>query len=136
MKFKNAVVSVSLLAIILCLSVAVIGHDVSAEDACEPVLRHVVLFKFKDSATPEQVQEVEKAFADLPGKIDVIQDYEWGTNVSPEGHDQGFTHCFFLTFKSEADRDAYLPHPAHKAFGKVLGPYLDKVCVVDYLVKQ
>jgi hypothetical protein len=136
MKFKNAILSVSLLAIILCLSVAVVGPDVSAEDACEPVLRHVVLFKFKDTATPEQVQEVEKAFAELPNKIDVIQDYEWGTNVSPEGHDQGFTHCFFLTFNTEADRDAYLPHPAHKAFGKALGPYLDKVCVVDYWTKN
>lgn len=136
MKFKKSVLSVALLAIILCLSVAIVGHDVSAEDKCEPVLRHVVLFKFKDSATPEQVKEVEDAFSALPDKIDVIQDYEWGTNVSPEGHDQGFTHCFFLTFKSEADRDAYLPHPAHKAFGKVLGPYLDKVCVVDYLVKK
>lgn len=136
MKFKSAILSVSLLAIILCLSVAVVGRDVSAEDAKEPVLRHVVLFKFKDTATPEQVQEVEKAFAELPDKIDVIQDYEWGTNVSPEGHDQGFTHCFFLTFKTEADRDAYLPHPAHKAFGKALGPYLDKVCVVDYWTKN
>lgn len=136
MKFKNVVLSVALLAIILCLSVAVIGRDVSAEDAKEPVLRHVVLFKFKDTATPEQVKGVEDAFRNLPKEIDVIQDYEWGTNVSPEGHDQGFTHCFFLTFKTEADRDAYLPHPAHKAFGKALGPYLDKVCVVDYWTKN
>jgi len=136
MKFTNAVLSVSLLAIILCLSVAIIGRDVSAEDAKEPVLRHVVLFKFKDTATPEQVKGVEDAFRNLPKEIDVIQDFEWGTNVSPEGLDQGFTHCFFLTFKTEADRDAYLPHPAHKAFGKALGPYLDKVCVVDYWTKK
>jgi len=136
MKFKNAVLSVSLLAIILCLSVAIAGRNVSAEDAKEPVLRHVVLFKFKDTATPEQVKGVEDAFRNLPKEIDVIQDYEWGTNVSPEGHDQGFTHCFFLTFKTEADRDAYLPHPAHEAFGKALGPYLDKVCVVDYWTKN
>jgi hypothetical protein len=39
---------------------------------------------------------------------------------------------FFLTFTSEADRAVYLPHPAHKAFGAVLGPYLDKVLVLDY----
>ena len=88
------------------------------------------------SATPEQVKGVEDAFRNLPKEIDVIQDFEWGTNVSPEGLDQGFTHCFFLTFKTEADRDAYLPHPAHKAFGKALGPYLDKVCVVDYWTKK
>jgi hypothetical protein len=95
-------------------------------------LRHVVLFKFKDEATPEQIQTVVDAFRALPSKIDVIQDFEWGTNVSPEPHSQGLTHAFLLTFKSEADRDAYLPHPAHKEFGRTVGPVLDKVTVVDY----
>ena len=136
MNFTSAVVSVSLLVLFAGLFVVVAGSNVYAEDAPEPVLRHVVLFQFKESATPEQVKEVEDAFSNLPNEIDVIQDYEWGTNVSPEGHDQGFTHCFFLTFKTEEDRNAYLPHPAHKAFGKVLGPYLEKVCVVDYWTKN
>jgi len=79
---------------------------------------------------------VEDAFRALPSKIPVIHSLEWGTNMSPEKLDQGFTHCFFLTFKAPADRDAYLPHPAHKAFGKVLRPYLDKVLVIDYVAKQ
>ncbi len=98
----------------------------------EKLLRHVVLFKFKDDTGEADVQKVVDAFLALPSKIDVIQDVEWGTNNSPEGLSQGFTHCFFLTFHSEADRDAYLPHPDHKAFGAVLGPHLDKVLVVDY----
>jgi hypothetical protein len=37
-----------------------------------------------------------------------------------------------VTFKSEADRDAYLPHPAHKDFVAIVGPHVDKVCVVDF----
>ena len=100
------------------------------------MLRHVVMFKFKDSATPEQVKEVEAAFRKLPTQIKEIAGYEWGTNNSPENLNQGFTHCFFLSFKSEADRAVYLPHPDHKAFGKVLGPYLDKVLVVDYFTEN
>jgi hypothetical protein len=99
-------------------------------------VRHVVLFKFKAGTTPEQIKTVENAFRALPKKIPAIQYFEWGTNMSPEKLDQGFTHCFFLTFKTAADRDAYLPHPAHKAFGKVLRPYLDKVLVVDYVAKE
>ena len=98
----------------------------------QKLLRHVVLFKFKDSATPEQIKQVEDAFRALPSKIDLIKGYEWGTNVSPENLSQGYTHCFFLTFASDKDRDAYLVHPAHKDFGKLLGPYLDKVLVVDF----
>lgn len=98
-------------------------------------VRHVVLFKFKDTATPEQIKQVEEAFRALPKKIPAILDFEWGTNMSPEKLDQGFTHCFFLTFKTPADRDAYLPHPDHKAFGKLLRPILDKVLVIDYVAK-
>ena len=100
-----------------------------------PMLRHVVLFKFKEGTTPEKIKEVENAFASLPGKIDVIKCFEWGTNVSVENRSEGFTHCFVVSFQSEAGRDAYLIHPDHKEFGKTLGGSLDKVLVVDYWVK-
>jgi hypothetical protein len=96
------------------------------------VLRHVVLFKFKDTSTAEDVKKVEGAFADLAKKLPEIKGYEWGKNNSPENLNQGLTHCFLLSFSSEKDRDTYLVHPDHKAFGKVLGPHLDKVTVVDY----
>jgi hypothetical protein len=65
-----------------------------------------------------------------------VRDFEWGTNMSPENLNQGFTHCFLLTFDNARDRDAYLVHPAHKEFGKLLGPYLDKVTVVDFEPKK
>ena len=100
------------------------------------MLRHVVLFKFKDNVTPQQVAEVEKAFAGLQSKIKTIKAFEFGTNNSPEGLSQGLTHCFVATFASEKDRDEYLPHPAHKEFvEKYAKPYVDKACVVDYWMK-
>lgn len=99
-------------------------------------LRHVVLFKFKDGTTEAEIKKVEEAFRALPSKIKEIKGFEWGTNNSPEGLNQGFTHCFFLTFANEEGRAIYLPHPAHKAFGEVLRPYLDKVLVIDYWVQK
>ncbi len=99
-------------------------------------VRHVVLFKFKDGTTAEDIKKIEDAFRELPEKIPQIAGFEWGTNSSPEKINQGFTHCFLLTFKTPADRDAYLPHPAHKEFGQMLRPHLDKVLVVDYVVKD
>lgn len=98
----------------------------------EGVLRHVVSFKFKQSATPESIRSVEDAFRKLEDQIPEILSFEMGTNISPEGLDKGFTHCFILTFKSEKDRDAYLVHPDHKAFGSLVGPVLDDVFVVDF----
>ncbi len=103
--------------------------------ADKPLLRHVVLFSFKEESSASDIAEVEKAFIGLQEKIPQIVDFEWGTNNSPEGLNNGLTHCFFLTFESEADRDIYLPHPAHKEFGGVLGPHLKDVTVVDYWTK-
>jgi len=98
----------------------------------EKLLRHVVLFKFKEGTTPQQIKQVEDAFRALPSRMSLIKGFEWGTNVSPENLAQGYTHCFFLTYASDHDRDAYLVDPAHKDFGKLLGSYLDKVTVIDF----
>jgi hypothetical protein len=99
-------------------------------------LLHVVSFKFKPEAGKGQIDDVVAAFRDLKKKIPVIQEFSWGTNVSPEKHDKGFTHAFILSFKSEKDRDAYLVHPDHKAFGKGLGPILADVFVIDYWAQE
>ncbi len=96
------------------------------------VLRHAVFFSFKEEASEADIQGVVDAFRELPSKIEQIIDFEWGVNNSPEGLNDGFTHCFLLTFEDEAGRAAYLPHPAHKAFGDVLRPHNDKVFVIDY----
>jgi hypothetical protein len=99
-------------------------------------LRHVVAFKFKDTATPEQIKKIETAFTALPTKISQVDKFEWGTNNSPEKRNKGCTHCFILTFKSEKDRDAYLVHPAHKEFGSLVAPVLDDVFVFDFWTKD
>lgn len=123
------------LLIILAIAtvVTMTGHAQQAKKGKS--LRHVVLLKFKDTSSAEDVQKVEKAFAGLSRKIPLIKAFEWGTNNSPENLNQGLTHCFFVTFSSEEDRDAYLVHPEHQAFVEILKPHLEKVTVVDYWAK-
>jgi hypothetical protein len=99
-------------------------------------LLHVVAFKFKPSASQVQIQQVVDEFRALKKKISQVKSLEWGLNVSPEKHDKGFTHGFLLSFASEKDRDAYLVHPEHKAFGKLVGPVLDDVFVIDYWAQK
>jgi hypothetical protein len=136
---RNTIVALVLVGLTLAAFAAVYGGNVSAQcpmgKKTAQVVRHVVIFKFKDDASAADIAKVETAFAGLAGKIDVVQGLEWGTNVSPENLSQGFTHCFTLTFNSEADRTTYLDHPEHKAFGQLLHPILDKVLVIDYLTK-
>ena len=97
--------------------------------------RHAVFFKFKPEVTAEQVKDIEQAFAELPKKIPGVTGYEWGTSESVEKLNDGFTHCFFVTFKDKAALEVYLPHEAHKAFGAKLNGLLEKAFVFDYTAK-
>ena len=96
--------------------------------------RHIVIFQFKADASAEKVRGVVEAFKALPAKLPAIQAFEWGTNVSPEGLDQGFTHIFTLTFASkEVLEKQYLHEPAHQEFVALLPDILEKALVLDYV---
>jgi hypothetical protein len=123
------------LALALLAGVGLMSINSSAAPSSPRVLRHVVLFKFKADADKAKVQEVVDAFGKLPKQIDVIKDFEMGTDNSPEMKSKGFTHCFVVTFADEKGRETYLPHPAHQAFVKIVGPVLEDVLVVDYWSK-
>ena len=97
--------------------------------------RHFVCFKFKQGTPTAEIERIEKEFAALADKIDTVTGFEWGTNVSPEKLDKGFTHAFLVTFKDKAGLEVYLPHPAHQAFVKGLKPHLDEAFVIDYVAK-
>jgi len=97
------------------------------------VYRHVVFFKFHDHTGKDKVASIVEAFRALCAELPFVRDFEWGQNSSPENLNEGYTHCFIVTFANEKDRDTYLPHPAHQAFCKNhLDENLEKVCVVDF----
>ena len=97
-------------------------------------VRHVVVFKYKKTATEDQIRRVTDAFRGLKEKIPGIVSFEQGANISTEKKDQGFSHVYLLTFDDVTARDAYLPHPEHKKFGDLLGKLgvLEDVFVVDF----
>jgi hypothetical protein len=119
----------------LCMAL-LFGSTTEAADKPDKLLRHIVLYKFKDTLKPGEVQQVMDAFAALPKKIKTIVDFEYGLNKSPEGKSEGLTHAFVVTFKSEADRDAYLVDPAHKEYVNVVKDRREKVVVFDYWVTK
>jgi hypothetical protein len=101
-------------------------------------VKHVVVFKYKSTATPQQIDEITAAFKALKGKIPGIVSFEYGINNSPEGLNKGFTHVYLLTFDNAKSRDNYLPHPDHKKFGELLGKLgvLEEPFVVDFQVTE
>ncbi|RDV13076.1 Dabb family protein [Pontibacter diazotrophicus] len=121
------------LSLVLAVFAAVIFLSGFQSSEKEP-MRHIVVFKYKPSATPAQIEQVTQAFGELKDKIPGITAYEHGVNDSPENKNLGFTHVYQLTFEDAAARDNYLPHPEHKKFGALLGQLnvLEDAFVVDY----
>src|SRR6185369_16076353 len=74
-------------------------------------VRHIVVFKFKQGTTEDQIKQVTDAFRQLKEKIPGIVSFEHGINNSPEKKNFGFTHVYLVTFENAQARDAYLLHP-------------------------
>lgn len=96
------------------------------------MIRHILFIKFKDSVDSAQLDSVRALFSSMVDKVAGVEAVEWGDNDSPEGLNQGFTHCVLMTFADEAARQAYLPHPEHEALKAVFVPLVEDIVVLDY----
>lgn len=99
------------------------------------ILRHAVMFGFKTGTEQADIDDIVRRFHGLQATVPGIEALEWGVNNSPEGLSNGLTHFFLLDFATEAARDAYLPHPKHVEFAEWVGPFVEKVTVLDYWAK-
>lgn len=133
--FAKAFLMKPLRAILAALAAAIVlpSSPVLAQEG--GLFRHFVSFQFKEGTTPEQQDEIVKAFLELKEEIDTIVDLEWGATENIEPLNDGFTHSFLVTFQDKAGLAIYLPHPAHEAFVAKLKPHLAKVYVFDYTAK-
>jgi hypothetical protein len=134
----------SFLALVACTAIGLFfvpmtttqAQDAARSSESSAPFRHVVCFKFKDGTPAVEIAEIEKAFGALKSKIPTIVDFEWGTSESVEKLNDGFTHCFFVSFADKKGLEAYIPHPDHQAFVALIKPKLDKVFVFDYTAKK
>ncbi|KAJ6718410.1 STRESS-RESPONSE A/B BARREL DOMAIN-CONTAINING PROTEIN HS1 [Salix purpurea] len=102
-------------------------------DQVKWVVKHIVLAKFKEGVEKGEIEKLIRDYEDLRNHIEQIKSFEWGTDVSIENLNQGFTHVFETTFQTLEDRSAYVAHPAHVQFGTQLLTTLEKVVVIDYV---
>lgn len=95
------------------------------------MIRHVVMFTFKQGTTEEQVQAVLDGLASLPGQVPSIRDYKFGRDA---GINQG-NYDVVVTgdFDDDAGYVAYRDHPAHTTFvAEKLRPILDQRAAVQF----
>ncbi|XP_047317636.1 stress-response A/B barrel domain-containing protein HS1-like [Impatiens glandulifera] len=96
------------------------------------VVKHLLLAKFKDSVSEDEIQQLIKGYANLVSLIEPMKAFHWGNDVSIENLHNGFTHVFESTFESTDGIEKYIIHPAHVEFSNLFLPALEKVIVVDY----
>ena len=99
-------------------------------------LRHVVLFKFKETTSQADITKIENAFRSLATtKVPQVRAFESGVHIGKETSNQGFTHGFILTFDNEEDRNTYMAHPDHKAFVQLQQGIVDNKIVLAFFGK-
>ena len=75
--------------------------------------RHVVLIRWKEGTTPEDVSAIEDALGTLPGLIPELVEYHFGRDAGVDGGNWDFAIVAGLA--SVEGYVTYRDHPAHQA---------------------
>lgn len=86
------------------------------------MLRHVVLLNWTREATEAQKQAVASELGTLPGVIDAIRRYQFGSDA---GINPG--NCDFAVVAEFDDVDGYLAYRDHPVHRKVIEDYISPI---------
>lgn len=95
------------------------------------VVEHIVCFKLKPEATPEQEQLLMERLRSLKGKIPTIVDLSVGRTFTPE-RGQGYTVGLVVRFKDRDGLAVYAPHPEHVPVRDYAVSICDSLLAIDY----
>ena len=97
------------------------------------MIKHVVLFKFKEDICLEKKEKLMREFRQdilsLTQVMDFIQAIEVGFNINK---DETWDICLSSSFESLEKLKEYSTHPQHLAAANKLKPYLSGRSCVDY----
>ena len=94
------------------------------------MLRHIVIFKFKEDCSEEQLKAVADGMNALPAKIPQIVSYKHGKDAGVA--DSKFDYVLVADFESAEDFLAYRVHPDHQAFGQTVMPLIADVSQIQF----
>ncbi|MBP1156680.1 MULTISPECIES: Dabb family protein [unclassified Paenibacillus] len=82
------------------------------------MIDHIVLVKFGESTTQEQLQDVVERFKALKNHLTGIVDLQAGINFSEKN--QGYQLVLSVRFENKAALEAYGPNPEHQAVAALI----------------
>ncbi|KAF4358930.1 stress-response A/B barrel domain-containing protein HS1 [Cannabis sativa] len=109
------------------------------EKANKGVVKHLVIMKFKDGISDDQIEQMNKEYANLLNLVPSMKALQLGkvVEMSPGNYKHGnggYTHIFESTFESMEGVAEYTFHPAHLHLGHLYSHTFDKVLVFDYII--
>lgn len=98
------------------------------------MVRHVVMFKFKDETPVEQRTAFINSIYQLATDIDVIRALEIGQNFADSP--RAFDFVLMVDFDDEDGLHIYAEHPKHQPVIEMAGQVCSATHVVDYEIAQ
>ncbi|MBR5782697.1 MAG: Dabb family protein [Clostridia bacterium] len=93
------------------------------------MIRHIVMFKFKEENKAENVAHTKAMLDALPAKIPQILSSQTYTDCAVKA--DNFDLILISDFASHEDLEAYIVHPDHKAVGAFMTPVRESRACVD-----
>lgn len=95
------------------------------------MLRHVVVFRFRDGTPPDAVSAIADGLGGLPAAIPEIRSYRFGSDVGI--NDGNFEFAVTADFADEADYLVYRDHPQHQqVIADLIAPHVADRAAVQF----
>lgn len=95
------------------------------------MVKHTLLFRFRDDVPEETVTAVLAELASFPDRYPAMRNFACGRNVSTR--DRTMTHGFVVEFASERDLLDYLHSGSHEEFVRERWrPVIDRQAIVSF----
>jgi hypothetical protein len=94
------------------------------------VILHVVLLRFRETASPVQVADARRALLAMRGEVPGVVDVSFGPNLAVSSTE--WPHVLVVTLEDFVSVERYLAHPIHvDVAAKYIAPILAARLAVD-----
>lgn len=96
------------------------------------MVKHIVMWKFRDEVTESDKLEMKRRLEALKGVVPTLVDIEVGMDVA--GKEASMDMVLYSGFASMDDLQAYAVHPEHMKVVEFVKPLVCERAVVDYRI--
>ena len=98
------------------------------------MVKHIVMFDFKDENREDNIREAKEMLEALLGKVPSLNSMEVGVNFAKESRAMDLS--IYTEFDDRAGLDAYAIHPEHLKVIKFIKTVVTSSKVSDYNLKK